>query len=131
MSLVQELSNQKDTGEKGKHKQYHDKKATEKRFGLGDYVLVFQPRKLNKLHSEWQGPVTVMKKITDVTYEVNTGHGLKRHCTFNINGMKEWYALTVAVFLAVDDSPNEEASKDKEDCQSVKKETPRTEEVVL
>ena len=30
--------------------------------------------------------------------------------------MKERYALTVALFLAVDDSPNEEASKDEEDC---------------
>ena len=30
--------------------------------------------------------------------------------------MKEWYIPTAAVFLAVDDNPNEEASEDKEDC---------------
>ena len=89
MSVIRELANQKETGEKGKHKQYHDKKATERRFGVGDYVLVFQPRKLDKLHNEWQGPVTVTKKITDVTYEVDMGHGPKRFRTFHINGMKE------------------------------------------
>ena len=112
MSVVRELANQKETGEKGKHKQYHNKKATERRFGVGDYVLVFQP----KLHNEWQGPVTVTKKITDVTYEVDRGHGPKRYRTFHINGMKEWYAPTAAVFLAVDDNPNEETSEVKEDC---------------
>ena len=83
---------------------------------MGNYVLVFQPRKLDKLHNEWQGPVTVTKKITDVTYEVNMGHRPKRHRMFHINGMKEWYAPTAAIFLAVDDNPNEEARKDKEDC---------------
>ena len=111
MSLVRELANQEETGEKGKHKQYHDKTATERRFGLGDYILVFQPRKLDKLHNEWQGPVTVTKKITDVTYEVDMGHGPKRYRTFHINGMKEWYTLTAAVFLAVDDNPDEELVK--------------------
>ena len=116
MSVVRELANQKETGEKGKHKQYHDKKATERRFGVGDYVLVFQPWKLDKLHNEWLGPVTVTKKITDVTYEVDMGHGPKIFRTFHINGMKEWYARTAAVFLAVDDNPNEEASEVKEDC---------------
>ena len=52
MSVVRELAKQKEMGEKGKHKQYHDKKATERWFGVGDYALVFQPRKLNKLHNE-------------------------------------------------------------------------------
>ena len=41
------------------------------------------------------------------------GHGPKRYRTFHINGMKEWYAPTAAVFLAVDDNPNEEASEVK------------------
>ena len=77
MSLVQELANQKNRGEKGKHKRCHDKKTTERRFGVGDYVMGFQSRKLNKLHSEWQGPVTITKKITNVIYEVNMGYGPK------------------------------------------------------
>ena len=44
------------------------------------------------------------------------GHGPKRYRMFHINGVKEWYAPTAAVFLAVDDNPNEEASEVKEDC---------------
>ena len=44
------------------------------------------------------------------------GHGPKRYRTFHINGMKEWYTPTAAIFLAVDNNSNEEASKDKEDC---------------
>ena len=36
------------------------KKATERRFGVGNNLLVFQPKKLDKLHNEWQGLVTVM-----------------------------------------------------------------------
>ena len=42
MSVVRELANQKETGEKGKHKQYHDKNATERRFGVGDYGVSTQ-----------------------------------------------------------------------------------------
>ena len=99
VSVVRELAKQKEMGEKGKHKQYQDKNATERRFGVGDYALVFQPRKLYKLHNEWQGSVAVTKNITDVTYEVDMGNGPKKYRTFHINGMKEWYSPTAAYFL--------------------------------
>ena len=44
------------------------------------------------------------------------GQRAKRHGTFHINGMEEWYTPTAAVFLAVNDNPNKEASEEEEDC---------------
>ena len=56
--------------------------------------------------------MTVTKKITDIKYAVNMGHRAKRHGTFHINGMEEWYTPTAALFLAVNDNPNKEASEE-------------------
>ena len=81
----------------------------------GDYVVLFQPRKLDKLHNEWQGPVTVTKKSTDITYEVDMGHGPKgmAHSILMV-----WRSGTPQYqpYFFVDDNPNEEPSEDKEDC---------------
>ena len=41
MSLVHELANQKEMREMGKNKQCHDKTMTERKYGMGDYVLGF------------------------------------------------------------------------------------------
>ena len=106
MSLVRELANQKEIGEKGKHKQYHDKKETERRFGVGDYALVFQPRKLDKLHNEWQGPVTVTKKITDMDRK-----GIA--CSMVWRSGTPWQQL---YFLLLMTTPMKKLVKIKEDC---------------
>ena len=43
-----------------------------------------------------------MKKITEVTYQVDTGTSGKRYKTFHINEMRSWASPTTAVFLVED-----------------------------
>ena len=112
MALVRDIAYTNEVQQKKEQKYYHDKKAVPRQFEVGDYVLVFRPRKENKLCNEWRGPVIVTNKITDVTYEVELDHGQKR--TFHVNGMKEWKSPVPAVFLSVDDVLEEDATEEEE-----------------
>ena len=86
MALVRDIAYPNEAKQKKEQKYYHDKKAVPRQFEVGDYVLIFRPRKENKLCNEWRDPVIVTNKITDVTYEVELDCGQKR--TFHVNGMK-------------------------------------------
>ena len=63
---------------------------------------MFRPTKKNKLLNEWQGPFIITKKITEITYQVDTGTSGKRFKTFHTNAMKCWTSPAPAVFLAED-----------------------------
>ena len=102
LEIVQGMATIKEKEAKLAHKKYHDDKAIERSFNVGDYVLVFQPRRLSKLQNEWRGPVVITKKLTEVTYQVDLGQGPKRFRTFHVNGMKAWHSPVPAVLLAVD-----------------------------
>ena len=52
--------------------------------------------------NEWQGPFIITKKITEVTYQVDTGTSGKHFKTFHINAMKSGTSPAPAVFLAED-----------------------------
>ena len=52
-------------------------------------MLVFRPRKTNKLLNEWQGLFIIAKKLTPVTPEINTDTMGKRHQVFCVNGVKK------------------------------------------
>ena len=100
--IVQEMAMIQENEAKLAHKKYHNDKAIERSFNAGDYVLVFQPRRLSKLQNEWRGPVVITKKLTEVTYQVDLGQGPKRFRTFLVNGMKVWHSPVPVVLLAVD-----------------------------
>ena len=102
LEIVRGMATIKEKEAKLAHKKYHDDKAIERSFNVGDYVLVFQPRRLTKLQSELRGPVVITKKLTEVTYQVDLGQGPKRFRTFHDNGMKAWHCPVPAVLLAVD-----------------------------
>lgn len=54
-----------------RQKKYHDRNVTQKRFDVGDKVLVFIPqRTVGKSPSFWYGPYVVVQKHTDLTYKV-------------------------------------------------------------
>ena len=73
-----------------------------KKFEVGDFVFVFRPTKKNKLRNEWQGSFIIMKKITEVTYQVDTGTSGKHFKKFHTNVMKSWTSPAPAVFLSED-----------------------------
>ncbi len=84
MELVRKMDREKKEEEKNNQKFYYDRKTTERKFTFGNYVLVFQPRKTDKLMNEWQCPFIFTEQITKVTFRVNTGRKVK---TFHINYM--------------------------------------------
>ena len=87
LEIVQGIATIKEKEAKLAHKKYHDDKAIERSFNVGDYVLVFQPRRLSMFKNEWRGQVVIIKKLTEVTYQVDLGQGPKRFRTFHVNGM--------------------------------------------
>ena len=102
MEVVRDIAQQNEEREKRAQKHYHDRKLVERKFEVGDFVLVFRPTQKNKLLNEWQGPFIVTKQITEVTYQVDTGASGKRHKTFHVNAMKSWTSPAPAVFLTED-----------------------------
>ena len=54
LEIVQGMATIKEKEAKLAHKKYHDDKAIERSFNVGDYVLVFQPRWLSKFKNEWR-----------------------------------------------------------------------------
>ena len=98
---------EKEEEEKDNQKFYYDRKNTERKITVGDYVLVFRPRKTDKLLNEWQGPFIVTEQITKVTYRVNMGRKVK---TFHVKAMKSWTSPEPAVFMALEEEHNDNAS---------------------
>ena len=67
MEIVRESVEEQEVKQKAYQKQHYDKKAVDKSFKEGDFVLVFRPRKQNKLLNEWQGPYSIIEILTPVT----------------------------------------------------------------
>ena len=99
MEVVRDIAQQNEEREKRAQKHYHDRKVFERKFEVGDFVLVFRPTQKNKLLNEGQGPFIVTKQITEVTYQVDPGASGKYHKTFHVNAMKSWTSPAPAVFL--------------------------------
>ena len=82
---------------KTQHKKYYDRCTTTRQFDVGDMVLVFLPKKQNKLLAEWLGPYPITEKTSDVTYEVDMMDRKKRKRTFHVNALKSWNSPVPAV----------------------------------
>jgi len=61
----------RDSGEKRKLK--WDGKSKERSFNVGDDVLMRKPGLCGKLESSWEGPYTVFKKNTPLSYGIDVG----------------------------------------------------------
>ena len=87
MELVREMAREKEDEEKDNQKFYYDRKTTERKFIVGDYVLVFWPRKTDKLLNKWHSPFIVTQQITEVTYRVDMA---RKVMNFHVNALKPW-----------------------------------------
>lgn len=61
---------------KGKH--YYDRNARERKFKVGDRVLILRPVRQNKLQVHWEGPVEIVHRISDTNYAVRFGDRRKQ-----------------------------------------------------
>ena len=75
-------------------KQWYDRNARERTLEEGEKVLVLLPTSSNKLLAQWQGPYTVIKKTSNVTYQIDMHNKRKRLRIFHINMLRKWHEAT-------------------------------------
>ena len=85
---------------KANHKQWYDRHARNRQFQLGDQVLVLLPTSTNKLLAEWRGPYPILRKVSDVNYEVKLTDGRKKKRILHVNMLRERQSPSAASFLA-------------------------------
>ena len=110
LSWVTELAHQKKTEMQTKQKTWYDKRARDRKFNPGDEVLVLLPSSGSKFLSRWQGPYKVIRKISDVNYEVDTGKTRKRKRIYHINLLRTWESDSDFVLGVIGSETNENAT---------------------
>ncbi|XP_071818156.1 uncharacterized protein [Apostichopus japonicus] len=71
-------------------KEWYDRTARRRCYGVGQQVLVFLPTASGKLQAEWQGPYPITNKISDTDYEIDTGTKRKQFRIFHVNMLRPW-----------------------------------------
>ena len=62
------LATQSEETAKAKMKTYYDKAARLEVYSVGDLVQILKPTTAVKLTAQWQGPFTIVRKLSDTTY---------------------------------------------------------------
>ena len=91
-------------------KTWYDRHVRSREFQPGDKVLVLLPTSTNKLLAEWRGPYNILRRVGDVTYEIEVSDGRKKKRIFHINMLKKWHSPSAVSFLAqevTDKTPDE------------------------
>jgi hypothetical protein len=60
-----------------RYKRYYDRNARDRKFKVGDQVLLLLPTQHNKLQMQWQGPYPVKEKVGIMDYRVEVRGKLK------------------------------------------------------
>ena len=97
---VRDIAQQNEGREKKNQKHYHDIKVVIRKLEVGNFVLEFIPTLKNILFNKRQDPFIIMKKITEITYHVDTETSGKFYKIFHTNAMRSWASPAHAVFLA-------------------------------
>ena len=63
-------------------------------------MLILLPTSTNKLLAEWRGLYPVIKKVSDVNYEVKLTEGQRRNRIFHVNMLREWHSPSATSFIA-------------------------------
>ena len=126
---MKELVKESEEHSKQEMKKYYDRAALQRSFQEGDQVLVLLPSKSNKLLTDWMGPYSITKRVSDVNYEVDMADRVKRRRTFHINALKEWHSPVAAVLLVQEEvEVGDELPSWKADVSPVEAESTLTEE---
>ena len=68
MEEMLKLAGRKDQEAKDASKKWFDQKACDRKFEVGDNVLILRPDRRSKLEALYAGPYTVLEKISPLTY---------------------------------------------------------------
>ena len=72
---------------KKKEKVYYDRNSRNRKFALGDKVLLLLPTSASKLLAEWKGPYEIVRRLNKVDYIVRMDD---KERTFHVNMLKEF-----------------------------------------
>ena len=100
MSKMADVVQENLTKSQTRQKTYYDKTARGKKYEAGEEVLVMLPSASSKLTSTWQGPFPVVRQVSPVDYEVDTGRHRKRLRTFHVNLLRKWNDRAKLAFYA-------------------------------
>ena len=90
------------TKRKAKIKTWYDKQARFREFDPGDEVLVLLPSDTSKMKAMWKGPYRVVRKISDVNYQINVG-GRRGIVTYHINMLRKYNRSVLFTSMNSDD----------------------------
>ncbi|KAL7647143.1 UNVERIFIED_CONTAM: hypothetical protein RMT77_002401 [Armadillidium vulgare] len=71
-----------------RYKHYYDRNAKDRKFMIGDSVLILLPTDSNKLLMQWKGPYEVIGKIGENNYHIKIGEKRK---TYHANLLKRYF----------------------------------------
>ena len=83
-------------------KQWYDKKARQRQFLAGDYVLILLPTSTSKFIAQCQGPYQVVKPVGKVNYLIDMGTQKKQKRIFHVNMMRKWQVTESTGYLMQD-----------------------------
>ena len=110
-NIEEDMAKENEEEQKGLQKKHNDRKAMERKFSIGNFVLVFRSRKQNKLLNEWQSLLIITKQITEVIYLVDIRkRGKPLQIYYHINAMKSWTSPASAVFLTLEENHDDDQS---------------------
>jgi hypothetical protein len=89
LSEMRDIVGKNLTDKQSKMKAWYDRNTRKRHFSPGDEVLVLLPTESSKMTATWKGPFRIVRKLSDVNYQVNVGarRGL---VTYHINLLKRY-----------------------------------------
>jgi len=88
-----ELAREELSKSQGRQKKFYDVKGKDRKFKVGDKVLLLLPTDMNKLLMQWKGPFEIMEYRNDNNYRVNLNGRLK---LFHANMLKKYVERKIA-----------------------------------
>ena len=82
----------------GRQKRWYDRRARDRKFKVGDQVLLLLPTKKNKLLMHWRGPYEVLQVVGECNYKIVI-RGVTR--TYHANLLKKYVARKEMAFGGV------------------------------
>ena len=110
MAQSAELARETEKQAKQSSKTWYDRRASSRSFKAGAQVLALLPDERHKFQPQWNGPYTVLEKLSDVTYRVETPERKKKWRLFHINMLRPWFtpAQVLTVVCAKEEAEGSE-----------------------
>ncbi|XP_042875418.1 uncharacterized protein LOC122255445 [Penaeus japonicus] len=90
LKLVQEFASRNLAVSQNKMKVQYDTKSVDRKFSIGNKVLLFLPTRKFPLQAKYQGPFTVIDKQGDLNYVISTPGRRKIQRTVHVNLLKQY-----------------------------------------